>query len=113
ILQARYSSSRLPGKVVKPIVNNKPMLEIEISRILKATKLDKLVVATSTSSDDDAIQDLCNKVGVSCFRGNLDNVLDRFYQCALLHHTENIVRLTGDCPLIDPEIINAVIKYFE
>lgn len=111
ILQARMSSSRLPGKVMKAILG-KPMLELQIERLRKSVKIEKLVVATSDNPEDDPIESLCNKLGISCFRGDLNDVLDRFYQTAKIYQPENIVRLTGDCPLSDPEKIDDLIDFF-
>ncbi len=110
VLQARSSSSRLPGKVLKPILG-KPMLERQIERILRASKIDKLVVATSDDSGDDVIAQMCQKIGVDCFRGSLDDVLDRFFQAARPHRPDHVVRLTGDCPLADPSVIDAAIQF--
>jgi glutamate-1-semialdehyde 2,1-aminomutase len=111
ILQARVSSQRLPGKVLKPILGIS-MLQHQIERISRACRIDQLVVATSTDISDNGIEDLCKNIQVPIFRGHLDDVLDRFYQAAMLYHPEHIVRLTGDCPLIDPEIIDQVIDYY-
>ncbi len=110
ILQARVSSTRLPGKVLKPILGV-PMLLRQIGRIKRAKKIDSLLVATSTEKSDDAIEHLCTSNAVPCFRGSLDNVLDRFYQAAVQYKPEHIVRLTGDCPLIDSEVIDKTIAY--
>lgn len=110
ILQARVSSSRLPGKVMRPILGQ-PMLARQIERILRARYIDKLVVATSTEPDDDAIDQLCKAVGVECFRGSLNDVVDRFYQAAMMYKPEHVVRLTGDCPLSDPAIIDRLIEF--
>lgn len=109
ILQARTSSTRLPGKVLKPILGQ-PLLWRQIERIQRSSKITKIVVATSTASSDDAIEALCREHSVECFRGNLEDVLDRFYQAALFYKPDHIVRLTGDCPLTDPEIIDRVIS---
>lgn len=108
ILQARCSSTRLPGKVLKPILGE-PMLVRQIERLRHAKRIDRLLVATSTDSSDDALAALCERHGISCFRGSLDDVLDRFYRAALPYQPEHVVRLTGDCPLTDPAIIDAVI----
>jgi len=108
ILQARTSSSRLPGKVLKPILG-KPMLLLQIERVRRARKIDKLVVATSNDPSDDGIEALCKQHGIDCFRGSLNDVLDRFYRAALTYNPEHIVRLTGDCPLIDPELVDSII----
>lgn len=108
ILQARMSSTRLPGKVLAPLLG-RPMLVRQIERIRQANTLDKLVVATSEDPSDDAIARLCDDVGTDCFRGNLNDVLDRFYRAASHYTPEHIVRLTGDCPLTDPRVIDAVV----
>ncbi len=108
ILQARFSSSRLPGKVLKKIVN-KPMLALQIERIKEAKLIDKIIVATSVNKDDDAIEELCRKLSISCYRGSLDDVLDRYWQTSKQFPSRHIVRLTGDCPLIEPCIIDQVI----
>lgn len=109
ILQARVSSTRLPGKVLKPILG-KPMLLLQIERVRRAKGLDKLLVATSTDPSDDAIEALCRKNSIGCSRGSLRDVLDRFYRAALPFRPEHVVRLTGDCPLADPEVIDRVIE---
>ncbi len=110
VLQARMSSSRLPGKVMKPLLGQ-PMLLRQIERIRRATTLDSLVVATSNDASDDAIEQLCAANDVTCFRGSLDDVLDRFYRAAKNSNPEYVVRLTGDCPLIDPAVIDAVVRH--
>jgi len=108
ILQARVSSTRLPNKVLLPLLG-KPMLARQIERIMRSNYIDRLVVATSDESSDDAIEALCGTLGISCFRGSLDDVLDRFYQAAAREEADHVVRLTGDCPLTDPEVIDNVI----
>src|SRR5260370_40753556 len=79
VLQARAGSSRLPGKVLQPILG-KPMLERQLERVSHAATVDKLIVATTLETSDDAIEQLCATAGVACFRGDRDDVLDRFYQ---------------------------------
>ena len=111
ILQARVSSTRLPGKVLKPILG-KPMLQHQVERILKSKKIDKLVIATSNDSSDEAIYKLCKTIKIDCYRGSLDNVLDRFYWTAKRYNPTSIVRLTGDCPLIDPFFIDELINFY-
>lgn len=108
ILQARSSSSRLPNKVLLPILGV-PMLEHQISRVTQSKQIDQLIVATSVEKSDDEIEHLCNKINVKCFRGSLNDVLDRFYQAANEVRADHVVRLTGDCPLADPEVIDDVI----
>jgi len=110
ILQARFSSSRLPGKVLKPILG-KAMLLHQIERIQHSQMIDKLVVATSTNPSDDNIEKMCLNNNIEVFRGDLDNVLDRFYQCARLYSPKYIVRLTGDCPLTDWKTIDKVVQH--
>ena len=111
ILQARFSSTRLYGKVMKKILG-KPMLQLEIERILQSKRIDKLIVATSTSPDDDVIVHLSNKLNIECYRGDLDDVLNRFYQAAKKFNADHIIRLTGDCPLHDPAVIDDVINFY-
>ena len=111
ILQARMSSSRLPGKILKPILG-KPMLTLQIERVLRARCIDSLIVATSTDPSDNPVEELCQDLGVECFRGSLDNVLDRYFQAAKHYKAQNLVRLTGDCPLADPDVIDEAIQYF-
>lgn len=109
VLQARASSRRLPGKVLKPILG-KPMLRHQIERILRAKLLGRLVLATSVNPEDDAVAAIGDACGVTVYRGSLDDVLDRFYKAAEPHSPSHVVRLTGDCPLADPEIIDAVTR---
>jgi spore coat polysaccharide biosynthesis protein SpsF (cytidylyltransferase family) len=111
ILQARATSSRLPLKVLQPILG-RPMLLHQLDRVRRARTLDALIVATSTDPSDDPIDAMCRSEGVSCFRGSLNDVLDRFYQAALPHRARAIARLTGDCPLIDPVLIDRVVDFF-
>ena len=111
ILQARVSSSRLPGKVLKPIMG-RPMLALQIERVLQAKQIDQLIIATSTDPSDDALETLCREINVPCYRGSLNDVLDRFYQAAQTFKSDHIVRITGDCPLIDPEVIDDVITFY-
>ena len=111
ILQARYSSTRLPKKVLKPILG-KPMLLHQIERLQHSKIIDNLVVATSDSSTDDPIEKVCLENNINVFRGNLENVLDRFYQCAKVYNPDYIVRLTGDCPLLDWEVVDQAIGFF-
>lgn len=110
VLQARVSSTRLPGKVMKPLLGT-PMLLRQIERVRRSRRIDRLIVATSTDRSDDGLADLCRGARISCFRGSLDDVLDRFYQAARAHDPEHVVRLTGDCPLADPAVIDATISH--
>ena len=110
ILQARVSSKRLPGKVLLPILG-RPMLALHLERVQRARTLTQLVVATSVDASDDPIEELCSGEGVACFRGSLDDVLDRYHSAVTRYAPEHVVRLTGDCPLADPEIIDAVVLF--
>lgn len=110
ILQARASSSRLPGKVLLPVLG-RPMLERQIERIKRSRRIDRLVLATSTDAADDAVAALAEATGIGCFRGSLNDVLDRFYQAARPFAPSYIVRLTGDCPLTDPAVIDGTVGF--
>lgn len=109
-LQARMSSTRLPGKVLRPVLGM-PMLGRQIERLRRSRRIDQLVVVTSVDGSDDKLTHFCQSIRVECFRGSLNDVLDRFYQAALHYRPEHIVRLTGDCPLADPELIDTVIGF--
>lgn len=111
ILQARVSSSRLPGKVLKPLLGV-PMLLRQLERLKKSRKIDRLLVATSTEPSDDPIEKLCEENGIACYRGSLNDVLDRFYQAARGFDPEHVVRLTADCPLTDAKLIDDVIGFY-
>ena len=110
IVQARTNSSRLPCKILKKI-NNMCIIEILLKRLNKSKILDKIVVSTTTSNFDDDLVDIVKKNNFDVFRGNEKNVLDRFYKTALKYKAKNIVRITGDCPLIDAQIVDKVIKF--
>lgn len=110
VTQARMSSTRLPGKVLKEL-NGKTLLEIHVERILKSKRVDMLIIATTTEIEDEPIAELAKQLEVTCYRGSLNNVLDRFYQALLPHQPDYVVRLTADCPLIDSELIDAVIDH--
>jgi spore coat polysaccharide biosynthesis protein SpsF len=109
IIQARSSSSRFPEKVLKPILG-RPMIFCEIDRVKKSKFINNFVVATSEASTDDGLVKLCRQHDIDTFRGDLFDVLDRYYQCAKTFQADNIVRLTGDCPIIDWTIIDEVIE---
>lgn len=108
IIQARMKSSRLPDKVMLDIAG-KSMLQRVIERTALARLVDDVVVATTTGADEDPIAELCNRLQVPCFRGSLQDVLDRYYQCAINYTPDVVVRITADCPLIDPGLIDETI----
>lgn len=110
-VQARFSASRLPGKVLKTILG-RPMLELQLERIRASRMIDRIVVVTSVRPEDDKIVDLCRRIGIDVFRGSLENVLDRFYQAAVAIKPDHIVRLTGDCPMIDMGVVDDMIRLY-
>lgn len=111
ILQARVTSTRLPNKVLASL-HGQPMLARQIERLHRAKKLDKLVVATSCDASDDPLAAMCSAIGVPCYRGSLNDVLARFHgACSVFGPADHIVRLTGDCPLADPAVIDSVVLH--
>jgi len=111
IIQARMASTRLPGKALLPLLGE-PMLARQIERVRRSKLIDKLVVATTGEPEDQAIADLCERLGVAYCLGPRDDVLRRFSEAHRIHGSgkaDTIVRLTGDCPLSDPEVIDLVI----
>ena len=112
IIQARMSSSRLPGKALADVAGH-PMLWHVAGRVRDARRVDKVVVATTDQPSDDAIAALCQQEGIACFRGSENDVLDRFYHAAKSFAADIVVRITADCPLIDPEVIDKVIARFQ
>lgn len=111
IIQARLGSTRLPGKVLKKL-SGKSVLEHVIYRVSKSNLIDQIIVATTTNKEDDKIIDECLKIGVNYYRGDENNVLSRYYETAFDKGYETIIRITSDCPLIDPKIIDNMIRYF-
>ncbi len=105
-------STRLPGKVLME-VNDRPLLAYQLDRISKSKKLDRVVVATSTLEKDDVIGAFCKDYGIDCYRGSENDVMSRYYECCKQYNPDTVVRMTADCPLIDPEIIDAVVQKFE
>ena len=108
IVQARMNSSRLPGKVLKDIAGE-PMLVWAVERVRLAESVDEVMVATTTDPSDDEIEHLCNERGYIVYRGSVFDVLDRYYQAALQTHADVVVRVTADCPLIDPQVVDQVV----
>ena len=108
IIQARVGSTRLPGKVLNEI-KGKTVLEHVIDRVQAAKLVNEVIVATTINKEDLAIVKLCAELGIRVFCGSENDVLDRFYQSARLYEGQNIVRITADCPLMDPAIIDQVI----
>lgn len=111
IIQARMGSTRLPGKVLMAI-GGRTMLERVVRRTRMATLVDEVVVATTTTPADDKIVASCESIGVACTRGSEEDVLGRYFEAAEKHAAEAIVRITSDCPLIDPTVIDLVVRAF-
>ncbi len=111
VVQARLSSRRLPGKVLLDLAGE-PMLARVVERTRRAKSLSAVAVATSLESADDPIATLCAERGWPCCRGSLDDVLDRYYGAARELAADAVVRVTSDCPLIDPELIDRVVGEF-
>ena len=110
VIQARMSSQRLPGKVLMEI-NGRPMLQWVIEAAQAAKMVDRVVVATSAEKISEAINELCENIKIDLCIGSRDDVLDRFYQTALYCNPSHIVRLTGDCPAMDPLIIDMTVRH--
>jgi spore coat polysaccharide biosynthesis protein SpsF len=109
IIQARMSSTRLPGKVLLDLAGE-PMLARVVERTRRARTIDRVLIATTVESEDEPIVELCRSRGWTVSRGSRDDVLDRYYQAAEADGADPIVRITSDCPLIAPEIIDTVAK---
>ncbi|MEG2812115.1 MAG: glycosyltransferase family protein [Clostridium sp.] len=112
IIQARMGSSRLPGKVMMEL-GGKPMLLNIVDRLSECKEINEIVVATSIFEEDDIIEKLCENNNVNYYRGSLNNVLERFYNVAKISSADIIVRITGDCPLIDSDLVDNVIMKFK
>lgn len=111
IIQARMTSSRLPHKVIAELCGV-PMIVQIVRRVQLAKKVSQIVVATSEEDADTPLAEICQEYGIACFRGSLNDVLDRFYQCATLYKADVVIRLTGDNPLVDPGVIDEAITVF-
>lgn len=109
VIQARMSSTRLPGKVLKDVLGE-PMVIRQLERISRSKMIDQIVVATSTESSDDPLAEAVTSAGYQVFRGSLDDVLSRFQTLRKDFNPTHIVRLTADCPLTDPAVIDGIIE---
>ena len=108
IIQARMGSERLPGKVIKPI-KGVPLIGYTIDRLKRSRYIDEIILATSDKEQDDKLVDVANEYKIECFRGSEENVLERYVKCTKKYDGDIIIRITGDCPLIDPIIVDNVI----
>ncbi len=111
IVQARMGSSRLPGKVLKEVLN-RPLLSFQIERLRRIKNSNSLVIATSDLETDDPIEEFCSRENIICFRGSETNVLSRYFGAAREQGADVVVRSTADCPLIDPKICEETIQRF-
>lgn len=112
IIQARMTSTRLPGKVMLPLAG-KPMLQRLVERLARAETLDQIAVATTTNATDDVIADWCSAQDVACHRGPEHDVLARFAGAAQRHEADVVVRVTSDCPLLGPELVDQMVRSFQ
>ena len=111
IVQARMGSTRLPGKVMKK-VNGKPLIEILFHRLARSKKINKVILATSENVENDRLAETVEKLGFEVFRGSENDVLDRYFHAAQEHQPKVVVRVTGDCPIIDPQLVDEVIENY-
>lgn len=111
IIQVRMGSTRLPGKVLKKL-NGISVLECLLDQLNFSRQLNDKVIATTINSNDDIISKFCESKNIKWYRGSQDNVLDRYYQCAKKFSFDTIVRITSDCPLIDPYVVDKVINFY-
>jgi spore coat polysaccharide biosynthesis protein SpsF len=111
LIQARLGSARLPGKVLRDI-GGRTMLARVVRRVQRAAAIDNVIVVTTTEPAESAVVEECERIGVHCFRGSELDVLDRYYQAAKQFKTDAVVRITSDCPLIDPGVTGSVVSVF-
>ncbi len=111
VVQARMTSSRLPGKVLMPL-DGRPMIIRQLERMSRATTLDSIVVATSSDPSDDELVNTVSRAGYAIERGSLSDVLARYIQVIEKYKPDVVVRITADCPLIDPEVVDYVVQSF-
>src|SRR3989338_7529202 len=111
IVQARMGSTRLPGKMTKEILG-KPIVEYVFDRVRPSKRLTEIWLATTTDTSDDVLAEWAKNHGVKCYRGSMNDVLDRYYQTAKLAEADVVVRITGDCPLADCQVIDCVINEY-
>lgn len=111
ILQARMGSTRLPGKPLKTVFG-RALLSFQLERLHRADTIDKIIVATTTEPADAKIADLAHLENALVYKGSQEDVLDRYYQAAKLYEADIVVRITGDCPLIDPAIVDRTVTFF-
>lgn len=111
IVEARMTSSRLPGKILRPILG-RPTLELLVERLRRSEFIDIVVIATTENNTDDPVEELAKILNIGCFRGSEEDVLDRVLKAAQHYDADLIVEITGDCPLIDPPTIDKLISIY-
>jgi len=111
IIQARMTSTRLPGKVMLEVLG-KPLLGYLVERLADAARIDRIVVATTTNPEDDIVAEFSRKAGLDLFRGSEHNVLERYTRAATVYQADHILRITADCPLIDPVLVDALVDFY-
>lgn len=112
IVQARMTSTRLPGKVLKEVLG-KPLLEYQIERLRRVKLADGIVIATTNNESDQPVVELCTRLNIHCFRGSEADVLARYQGAAVQYCADTVVRITADCPVIDPDLCDEVIETFQ
>jgi len=111
IIQVRMGSTRLPGKVLKKL-NGITILESLLNQLNYSRLLNDKIIATTLNSEDDVIVNFCESKGIKCFRGSVNDVLDRYHKCAKKFSINTIIRITSDCPLMDPQVVDDVIDFY-
>ena len=111
IIQVRMGSTRLPGKVLKKL-NGITVLESLLNQLNYSKLLNDKIIATTSNSEDDVIFNFCKSKEIKCYRGSQDDVLDRYYNCAKKFSINTIIRITSDCPLMDPQVVDDVIDFY-
>lgn len=111
IIQARLGSTRLPNKVLKDLCGS-PVLWHVVNRVRQAKLVSEIIIATTTLPEDDAIRDFCEENNIKFYRGSSENVLSRYYEAAKKYKAETVIRITSDCPVIDPVLLDSMIEEY-
>ncbi|QIZ73125.1 cytidylyltransferase domain-containing protein [Oxynema aestuarii] len=111
VTQARMTSTRLPGKVLKTVLD-KPLLQYHLEQLQQVRLADRIIVATTTNATDNPIIQWCDRLAIAYYRGSENDVLSRYYHAAKTYQIDPIIRVTSDCPLIDPEIVDRLIQSY-